>query len=751
MEIEKPNGEDAREVVYASDFVGLQLDTVREHESFVWPGSNPAAAPPPTAQALISATRTWLRRFFFFGAALVTNLLATLWLADLFYRMGWHATHVLLLLVFSLLNGLLILGSFHALVGLWDRLFFWRAVRVTRMVRDKQEQLEQLDRRFAVVMPVYNEDIVKVCARVEAIYRSIEATGQLESFDFFLLSDTTQLSLWVEEEVAWTNLCRKLNAFGRVFYRRRRINENRKAGNIGDFIKTWGGRYEGMVVLDADSLMEGRDIVTMARTMEAHPRLGILQTPPKLIRGTSVFTRLQQFAMRLYGPLFIRGLNYWQLGQGSYWGHNALIRVRPFSEFCDLPALPGKEPFGGKILSHDFVEAALMVKAGWEVWLAWDIEGTYEEAPPTLIDHLKRDRRWCQGNLQHMWLVFAKKFPFASRTHLFIGIMAYLGSPVWFLFMLLNTWVAWDFRASQLSELPFDGFVGKHFNLPGDTQAFMLTALVMFLLFSPKIFAYIGVLSFGSLRRSFGSVTRLTASVTFEMILSALLAPSIMVSHTLIVLGMVFGRSVNWGTQNRETDGTGWGEAFRYHAPAMIIGLLWTAVGYVIGVGFLFWMAPILIGLVFSPIVSVLTSRSRYGKALMKHRILATPEEITPSEVMLLADAAKAAVDPALTANASQRGGVVAAVVDPYVNGVHVSLLESETEYIETSLTERLLSEGPESLNKNEMAEVMYSAQSMLMMHRSVWSRPFEQLHPTWSRAVESYRLRLEDHAKMGD
>jgi membrane glycosyltransferase len=350
-----------------------------------------------------------------------------------------------------------------------------------------------------------------------------------------------------------------------------------------------------------------------------------------------------------------------------------------------------------------------------------------------------------------MWLVFAKKFPFASRAHLFIGIMAYLGSPVWFLFMLLNTWVAFDFRTSQLSQLPFDGIVGKHFNLPGDVQALLLTALVMFLLVSPKIFAYVGVLCLSSERQSFGSVMRLTVSLAFEMILSALLAPSIMVSHTLIVLGMVFGRSVSWGSQNRETDGTGWGEAFRYHAPAVIIGVLWTSVSYMIGLGFLLWMAPILLGLVFAPVVSVLTSRSRYGLAMLNHRILATPEELKPSEVMVLADEAKAAVDPALTANAAHRGGVVAAVVDPYVNGVHVSLLEPETDHAESILTARWLMDGPESLSKTEMAEVMYSAQSMLSMHRSVWSRPFEQLHPAWSRAVESYRLRVEDQVKIGD
>ncbi len=699
-------------------------------------------SPPTSAPVLVSPLRVTLRRMFFFGTVVLVNLIAVLWLADLFYRQGFHNSHYLILAIFALLNGLLVLGSFHALAGVWDWLFSWRTVRITRLT---EQQEGPLAHRYAVVMPVYNEDIVKVCARVEAIYRSIEATGRLASFDFFILSDTTQLALWVEEEVAWTNLCRKHNAFGRIFYRRRRINENRKAGNIGDFVKTWGGRYEGMLVLDADSLMEGRDIVSMARIMDVSPRLGILQTPPKLIRGSSVFTRLQQFAMRLYGPLFIRGLNFWQLGQGSYWGHNALIRVKPFSEFCELPALPGKEPFGGKILSHDFVEAALMVKAGWEVWLAWDLEGTYEEAPPTLIDHLKRDRRWCQGNLQHMWLVFARGFPFPCRAHLFMGIMAYLGSPVWFLFLLISTWVAWDFRSSNLSQLPYEGYVGEYLGISGAEQAWYLAGMVLLLLFLPKILAYVGTVLHPRRRKGFGNVFSLTVGVMMEALLSALLAPSIMVSHTLMVLGMVLGRSVNWGTQTRETDGTPWMEAIRYHGPAILLGLAWSALAWYIGHSFFLWMSPILAGLVLAAAVSVWTSRSRYGRALQRHKILATPEELVPPEVIRLADGAVAAVDVALTAQAPAREGVVAAVVDPYVNGVHVSLLETDAQNYPEALMEKWLSEGPDSLNKQEMAEVMYSAQAMLQMHRNVWSLPFDQMHISWSRAVESYRTRLED------
>lgn len=717
----------------------------------------PDSGPPPDAKPYVGRWVARIRRFFFVGTVVAINVLATAWLADLYLRFGFHRAHVLILLLFFFLNGLLTLGAMHAIAGVWD----WmkgrrRAICITDLAEDRESALRQ---RHAVVMPVYNEDILKVCARVEAIHRSIEAAGQLPAFDFYILSDTTNLDCWVEEEVAWTNLCRRLDGFGRIFYRRRRKNENRKAGNIGDFVRNWGGHYEAMLVLDADSLMDGGDIVKMARTMELYPRLGILQTPPKLIRGSSLFTRMQQFAMRLYGPLFIRGLNYWQLGSGSYWGHNAMIRVRPFSEFCELPALPGREPFGGRILSHDFVEAALMVREGWEVWLAWDIEGTYEEAPPTLVDHLKRDRRWSQGNLQHLWLIFARKFPFPSRMHLFMGIMAYLGSPLWFLFLAFNTWLAWDRRdsgLSQVAEVPgyasrwLERLAAPWFDLQLTTlaQALALTGLVAVMLFLPKILAMTGAVLHGRTRRSFGGAIALIAGVSLEMLLSMLLAPSVMIFHTFMILGMILGRSVSWGNQTRETDGTGWGEATAVHGTAFIAGVLWTAMAVWIGLYFSLWMSPILIGMLLAIPLSVWTSRVRYGQALREKKVFAIPEELNPPEVMKLADAAHAAVDPALTANATNREGVVAAIVDPYVNGVHVSLLDpADSDESHADLTERLLKEGVSSLNKEELTTVLYHGPSMLVMHRAVWSRPFEALHATWGRAVESYRIRTEPDA----
>lgn len=684
-----------------------------------------------------------LRRALFFGTSLALTVLATLWLTDILWAEGLRRAHYPLILLTFVLLGLLCLGCLHAVFG-----FFAgcgpraRALRITALADGQTGPLRQ---RHAVVMPTYNEEPAAVCARLEAIYRSIQATGHLDSFDFYLLSDTRDLDLWIIEETAWANLCRNLDGFGRIFYRRRRQNTHRKAGNIGDFVRRWGGKYEAMLILDADSLMDGADIVTMARVMEAHPRLGILQTAPKLIRGTTLFARLQQFAMRLYSPLFVRGLNFWQLGQGSYWGHNALIRIKPFSEHCDLPPLPGKEPFGGHILSHDFVEAALMVAQGWEVWLAWDIEGSYEECPPTLVDHLIRDRRWAQGNLQHLWLIFARKLPHATRMHLFMGIMAYLASPLWLCLLGVGTFVAWDQASSGLSRLPFDNFGARWFGLTLPEQNLVLLACTLAMLLLPKALATLRALVHGPTRRSFGGGLRILGGVALEIFLSMLLAPAVMVGHCLIVASIVLGRSVGWNTQNRDADGTPWSLALRVHAAQTLLGVGWAVLAWQISPAFLQWMAPILAGLILSAPISVFTSRVRHGRRLQQWGLLGIPEERQPPPLLHLADQARASQDPSLDAQAPARRGLISAVVDPYVNCVHATLLDHETEEkLQPILAERLLAEGATCLDKADLERVLHHRESLLGMHRAVWSRPREQLAPVWHRAVDSYRRPLE-------
>ncbi|MCX7900639.1 MAG: glucans biosynthesis glucosyltransferase MdoH, partial [Methylocystis sp.] len=229
----------------------------------------------------------------------------------------------------------------------------------------------------------------------------------------------------------------------RVFYRNRPENTARKSGNIADFCRQWGGRYRYMIVLDADSLMSGTTLIEMVRRMEADPRLALLQVPPVPVNRVSFFARMLQFASSLYGRMFAAGLAFWQQDTANFWGHNAIIRVRPFADHCGLPKLPGREPFGGDILSHDFVEAALLARAGWKVRLAWDLAGSYEEIPPTLIDYAKRDRRWCQGNLQHARLILAHGFKPLSRIHFAMGVMSYAASPLWLLFLIATGFEAY--------------------------------------------------------------------------------------------------------------------------------------------------------------------------------------------------------------------------------------------------------------------------------------------------------------------
>ena len=255
-----------------------------------------------------------------------------------------------------------------------------------------------------------------------------------------MLSDTRDPDIWVRGGTALApDVVRALDGQGRIFYRNRVENTSRKSGNIADFCRRWGGRYRYMIVLDADSIMSGDD---PGGDGAAHGAPSPRGPDPGRRRCRSTASRCSRACCSSpaasTGGMFTAGLHYWQLGDSNYWGHNAIIRVKPFVDHCGLPKLPGREPFGGEILSHDFVEAALLRRAGWEVWLAYDLGGSYEEIPPTLIDYAKRDRRWCQGNLQHLRLILARGFKALSRIHLLMGVMSYLASPLWLLFLIAH-------------------------------------------------------------------------------------------------------------------------------------------------------------------------------------------------------------------------------------------------------------------------------------------------------------------------
>ncbi|MEA2834949.1 MAG: rane glycosyltransferase, partial [Methylobacteriaceae bacterium] len=285
---------------------------------------------------------------------------------------------------------------------------------------------ETLTARTAVVMPIYNEAPSRVFAAVQAMFEDVERSELGAHFDWFFLSDTTNPDIWIAEERAFLALRARLPDGSRIFYRHRPKNTSRKSGNIADFVTHWGGAYEHMVVLDADSLMTGRSIVLLAGAMEADADSGIIQTLPLIINRNTLFARVQQFAARIYGPVIGAGLSCWMGRDGNFWGHNAIIRTKAFGDHCGLPTLSGKPPFGGHILSHDFVEAALIHRAGWAVYMLPLLGGSYEESPPSLIDVSTRDRRWAQGNLQHIRVVPARGLHLASRQHFMTGIFGYL-------------------------------------------------------------------------------------------------------------------------------------------------------------------------------------------------------------------------------------------------------------------------------------------------------------------------------------
>ncbi len=490
-----------------------------------------------------------------------------------------------------------------------------------------------LTSRTAILAPVYNEDPHPLFARLRAIAASLESTGQGDAFDLFILSDTTRPAVQAEE----MNLFRRMRgqqAKGMgpnisVFYRHRPENIDRKAGNIADWVRRFGGAYDHMVVLDADSLMTGDTLVRLAEAMEHNPRLGLIQTLPLLVNLNSLFARAQQFASRLYGPMLARGLAWWSGAQGNYWGHNAIIRVRAFAEQAGLPHLPGKKPFGGHILSHDFVEAALIRRAGWEVRMTPNLGGSYEESPPTLADLIVRDRRWCQGNLQHLLVLPGRGLHWISRLHLLRGFSAYLTAPIWLALMLMGVILSlrpdWGVAAG-LHPLAASAVV-RHHQLIVVTDIF---AVSMALLLAPKLMAFFAMLASAEARRTFGGGRRALAGLLAEMALSGLIAPVMMLNQIRALVSILAGRDSGWQCQAREEGGVTIAEAIRQHGLDTLAGLTLACAALAASPEVFLWLSPVILGLVAAIPLATFSARRDIGLAARRAGLFVIPEEIAP-------------------------------------------------------------------------------------------------------------------------
>jgi len=644
----------------------------------------------------------------------------------------------------------------HGVYGFFIRTFGTNR-RITALKPFKEQNIAGVS--TAIIFPIYNEDSVRVLEGLRATYESLERTGQLDRFDFFILSDSTNPDCWVEEEARWSELVRDLDALGKIYYRRRLFNEARKSGNVRDFLNTWGMRYRYFICCDADSVMRGETLVDLVKLMEAHPTTGLIQTVPALVNAESLFGRIQQFANRLYAPVFIAGLNYWALDFGNYWGHNAIIRTEPFMQFCDLPSLPGRKPFGGQILSHDFVEAALMLRENWTVWLAYDLEGSYEEAPQALIENAQRERRWCQGNLQHGLVLFAKGLRGVSRMHLILGIFGYVASPLWLAFLITFEWIYCVQKLTGLSDITVQSFNPYLKDWSGTAHASLVFIICMAVIMLPKFLSLIDLANDWPRRKQFGGLLNATGGVICETIFSTLHAPLLMLWHTRFVVTNIAGISVSWTTQKRSADGTDWLYAAQRHWGHTLIGLAWGWFTWKLDPGLFWWFTPVLAGMVFSVPLSVLTSRRSLGARAKSAGLFLTPEETKPP-VELVSLRSRMKIHE-LTEDDTPRcrvhAGLAAAVLDPYVNAIHVTLLREKqlnpvyAEHLARigagtdavrDLGEKLLAGGPEKLNPSERVTVMADQRVMVWLHQQAWLRPEEKLAPWWRAMIREFSHR---------
>ena len=710
----------------------------------------PAPSPPPVLFPSHRMGNGW-RVFIFYSSALVLTGLVSMLFADLIWRSGWSTAGGCLMGLFVILFLLTAVGCMHAVYGFAVRLMDGDS-RIARQAEYRSKSLEGIS--TALIFPVCNEEILHVCEGLRATFLSLEKTGQLERFDFFILSDSSDPDKWIEEERRWFELVRELDALGRIYYRRRAVNEAKKSGNVRDFLSAWGRRYRYFAVFDADSVMRGETMVDLVKLMEAHPDAGLIQTVPALINAESLFGRMQQFANRLYAPVFISGLNFWAQGFGNYWGHNAIIRTEAFMQCCDLPQLPGRKPFGGQILSHDFVEAALLLKENWQVWFACDLEGSYEEAPQTMIDNAARDRRWCQGNLQHAMVILARGLRGVSRVHLAMGILGYLASPLWLFFLLTFNWMLWSKKHSGLSDIMVRNFT-PYINLSGTEHAFLIFVICMAVLFLPKVLALLDLALDRPRLRAFGGIAHAAAGGGGR---NRLLRPPGSHPDALahrVCRGGPFGVDTQWAPQQRVAVGVGWAEAARRHAVHTLIGLVWGAAVWRLDHPTFWWFAPVMGGMALSIPLSALTSRAGPGRRARDLGIFLTPEETEPPPELAGLRARLAALPSAQeTAPRLLDAGLAAAILDPYVNALHTSLLRENrlNPAYARALTElgvggpdlprlrdRLLAEGPGKLLRREKLLILSDAESLPWLHRQVWLRPAETLSPWWQSAARRY------------
>ncbi len=465
-----------------------------------------------------------------------------------------------------------------------------------------------LTTRTALLFPVYHEDPARIAGAIEAMARELDALGRNSHFDVFVLSDTRGEEDGAHEADVYHALGREIESIVPVYYRRRLQNTAKKAGNIADWVGRFGGAYDSFVILDGDSVMSGGTLVSLALAMGADPKAGLIQTVPRIVGGETLLQRLQQFACNTYGPPVAAGLAFWHRDQGNYWGHNAIIRTAAFAAAAGLPDLPGRKPFGGHIMSHDFVEAVLLQRAGYGVHMMPSLEGSFEGMPPNIIDVVARDRRWAQGNLQHLAIVSQPGITPMGRVHLGMGATSYLISAVWALSLIVGIILALQgqqmipsyFRDAK-TLFPIWPIID-----PGAALRLFLATLIVVLL--PKVLGLILAWKQARAENDLIGAIRVTFGVIIETIYSMLIAPIFMVTQTVGAAEILAGLDSGWKPQRRSDGALSFDDAMWFARWHTLIGIIVGLIVWTVSPGLLAWMAPVILGLVLAGPVSWLTS-----------------------------------------------------------------------------------------------------------------------------------------------
>ena len=526
--------------------------------------------------------------------------------------------------------------ALYACLGAWVAVGFWTSLLGFQLLLTGHDRFRLREpkgtgpapdgRRVAVLMPVYQEQPARCFASLRAAHDELVALGAIDDVDFFVLSDSRSAEARLDEALLFAEMRARAPKSFRLFYRWRPDNAGRKAGNIADWVRRFGGGYRSMIVYDADSVMGGRTLRSLVRMMDAHPQVGIIQSPPIATNRRSLFARTHQYASSVYGPIFNAGQSFWCLGDNNYIGHNAIIRVEAFARHCGLGPLPGTPPLGGMVLSHDFVEAGLMRRAGYQVWNAYWLDESFEEPPPTLIDFAVRDRRWCQGNMQHLRLLGLGGLRPLTRLHFLFGGLSYMAGGLWLAFlgaMLLNAMLG----------LPEGWMVGEggvlvpHWPLDRTGDLVLLFGVTCALLLLPKALAVFLVERDRKARAAHGGGPMPAVSALAETIASILTTPILLVLHLRFVLEILLGRSVGWAPQQRGEAGYPLAAIVRAHLGHTLLGAALALLSYYAAPELFWWFSPIFTGLLLSMPISAASGSVRLGELAKRLRVFRTPPE----------------------------------------------------------------------------------------------------------------------------